>query len=118
MGNVSSSQERTRSEIADYLRKFADELDSGGSRPPNEAGEDVRRDDEPTASERATEDGKVTIVAGNESATINPPETLTFDVEVDTDSSVLRGRATERNATFSLRWNADYVSEDDEIGVR
>lgn len=118
MGNVSSSQERSRSEIADYLRKFADELDSGGGRAPPESSEDVRRGDGPPAPDRANEGGKVTIVAGNESATINPPETLTFDVEVDTDSSVLQGRATERSATFSLRWNADYVQEDDEISVR
>lgn len=60
----------------------------------------------------------MTIVAGNESATINPPETLTFDVEVETDSSVLKGRATERSATFSLRWNADYVEEDDDLSVQ
>ncbi|MFC7223513.1 amphi-Trp domain-containing protein [Halalkalicoccus sp. GCM10025322] len=118
MGNVSSSHERSRAEIADYLRKFADELDSDGARSSGETDEDVGRGDGPTAPDRANGGGKVTIVAGNESATINPPETLTFDVEVETDTSVLKGRATERSATFSLRWNADYVEEDDDLSVQ
>lgn len=117
MGNVSASRERSRGEIAAYLRKFADELDSSGTRSPGEPNENVGGDGAATPGHTGG-GGKVTIVAGNESATINPPETLTFDVEVDTDSSVLQGRATERSATFSLRWNAERVEGDDEIGIR
>jgi hypothetical protein len=115
MGTVSSSQERTRTEIAEYLREFADELDSDGT--TSKGAEEPGRPDDPSRTER-TGDGKVTIIAGNESETINPPETLTFDVEISTDSSILEGGATERSATFSLRWNEDHVEEGDELGVR
>ncbi|WP_336343759.1 amphi-Trp domain-containing protein [Halalkalicoccus ordinarius] len=117
MGDVSSSQERTRAEIAEYLREFADELDSGDARSSKGIDEPGRSGDSAPA-ERTDDGGKVTIVAGNESATINPPETLTFDVEVATDSSLLEGGGTERSATFSLRWNEDHVEEDDELDVR
>lgn len=117
MGDVSSSQERTRAEIAEYLREFADELDSGDTRSSKGIDEPGRSGGS-ASTERTDDGGKVTIVAGNESATINPPETLTFDVEVATDSSLLEGGGTERSATFSLRWNEDHVEEDDELDVR
>lgn len=118
MGNVSSSQERSRAEIAEYLREFADELDSNGARTSREATSESERSGESTPTKRTGDGGKVTVVVGNDSATINPPETLTFDVEVGSDSSLLEGTSTERSATFSLRWNEDHVEEDDELSVR
>lgn len=120
MGDVSSSQERARAEIAEYLREFADELDSAGTNSPREGDEPgpAGESDGSVPTEHTNDGGKVTIVAGNESATINPPGTLTFDVEVATDSSLLEGRSTERSATFRLRWNEDHVEENDELGVR
>lgn len=116
MGNVSSSQERSRAEVAEYLRKFAEKLDPAGTRTEESTGEARQSDGAPTGRADGVE--KVTVVAGNESATINPPETVTFDVEVATDSSILEGAGSERSATFSLRWNEEHVEEDDELSVR
>ncbi|MDG5818553.1 hypothetical protein [Natronococcus sp. A-GB7] len=141
MASLETTQERTRSEIAAYLRQFADELDP--QTRPDAAGrgenttetvgtgstettgtetgigdETNRRDDATTGDrDRAESVGdKVTVITGNESATINPPQTCAFDVAVDTDSDLLDTGA-ERSTTFTIRWDADHVEADDELRV-
>ncbi|MFC4988274.1 MULTISPECIES: hypothetical protein [Saliphagus] len=159
MVSMNQERERTRSEVADYLREFADELDPAGSRtadtrtdagagrtdrtatesgagtPGTGTGDDSLTDDDSTltadddragdAGADATTDAnaanrnagdRVTIIVGNESATINPPETLDFAVDVDTDSSLL-GTGADRSATFSLRWSEEHVEADDSLEV-
>jgi hypothetical protein len=121
MAKLDATHEKTRAEIAQYLREFAEKLDTGVSgaagstgaigepdRSPDAAGSDDRTD--------AGADRKITVVAGNDSATINPPETLAFDVSVDTDSGLLEG--DEQSATFTLRWDRDHVEADDELSVQ
>lgn len=167
MADISSTHEKTRAEVADYLREFADRLDSRGasagtearsggtdsmgattSRTETDAGVsgDAGRHTETDDAGRHTETGasgttdptsrsaettgdadvertgaarsgdKVTIIAGNESATINPPDLVQFDVDVTTDSSMLdAGRS--HSATFTISWDADAVEEDDELRV-
>lgn len=92
MAELEAEKEKTRSEVADYLRAFCDELDDRG---------------ELTRAEDA-DVGQVTIIVDNESATINPPDSLHFEVEVETDSSLLDTGA-DRGVTFSLRWDAEQV---------
>lgn len=156
MATIESTHERTRSEIADYLREFADELDPGrGPDSSDRAGRSDRsgrtedaatgrggrssdtgprdanaRDRDATAGtgdrdatadtedrERTAAAGdKVTVIVGNESATINPPRTCSFDVAIDTDSSLLDAGA-ERSATFTIRWSEEHVEADDELSV-
>lgn len=155
MVSLNQERERTRSEVADYLREFADELDPAGSRseepgtetgsgrtatesgagtPGTGTGDDSLVDDDDStltadddrtanrdaeasgATNRGTDGDKVTIIVGNESATINPPETLSFAIDVDTDSSLLDAGA-ERSATFSLRWSGEHVEADDSLEV-
>lgn len=99
MAEIGKEQEKTRAEIATYLREFADEFEPGGEMLGSQ--------------ERG---GKVTVIAGNDSATVNPPETLHFGVEVDTDSSLLETGA-DRRVTFTLRWDADQVEPDEEFDV-
>ncbi|WP_224448109.1 hypothetical protein [Haloprofundus salilacus] len=72
-----------------------------------------------TGSDRphsATDYRKVTFLVGNDSATINPPETVSFDVAVDSDSSLMEAGTRER-VDFSIAWNADDVPEDDELRI-
>ncbi len=158
MVSMNQERERTRSEVADYLREFADELDptgpqtgdsrtddgsgrtdrsateSGAGTPGTGTGDDSLTDDDSTLTaddDRAGDAGattdanastnrnagdRVTIIVGNESATINPPETLDFAVDVDTDSSLL-GAGADRSATFSLRWSEEHVEADDSLEV-
>ncbi|AGB39001.1 hypothetical protein [Natronococcus occultus] len=145
MASLETTQERTRSEIAAYLREFADELDpetrtedatrdgstgTVGTDTTDSAGiGDTRtddrdddllgtddRDDEPVDTDGAHVGDKVTVIAGNESATINPPRTCAFDVAIDTDSDLLDTGA-ERSTSFTIRWDADHVEADDELTV-
>jgi hypothetical protein len=129
MASFDSSQERTRAEIADYLREFADELDPAG-RSTNGGADDATLEssghETGRANEAATSDDdreqssgageKVTVIAGNDSATINPPRTCTFDVAVDTDSDLLSTGA-ERRASFTIRWDEEQVEDGDQLGV-
>lgn len=120
MADVSAETEKTRAEVAEYLREFADELSPQGERSgdadrreQSQIGED-RSDAEDS---RADGDGKVTVIAGNESATIIPPETLSFGVEVDAEDSLLGGPTGERGVVFSLSWSSDDVETSDELDV-
>jgi hypothetical protein len=131
MASFERTQDRTRTEIADYLRSFADELDpETGSETVGNDGtqtlDDGSRDDsllgdDSTAGTDTRDDAagvgdKVTVIAGNESATINPPQTCTFDVAIDTDSDLLDTGA-ERSTTFTIRWDGEQVEADDELRV-
>lgn len=65
---------QTRSHIADYLRTVADKLDSG----------------EP-----------ITLTAGNQSVTLDPPSRPTFEVKAEREGSSER---TELSVEFELEW--------------
>lgn len=149
MSELESKQDLPRSEIAAYLREFADELDTGGSladtavrattgekRSPNDpigtddpdVDESVRANemetsDPDTADDRVTDDAlqqqqsrspedRVTIVVGDESATVNPPVTPTFEIEVNSDTSIV-GSGRQESVAFELEWEVD---EDDGHG--
>ncbi|WP_394739937.1 hypothetical protein [Natronococcus roseus] len=141
MATLESTQEQTRSEIAAYLRQFADELDpdtrsdttdrggntaetvgtgstgtAGTGAGTGSDGTDRRTDGTETGDRAGSVGDKVTVITGNESATINPPQTCSFDVTVDTDSDLLDTGA-ERSTTFTIRWDADHVEADDELRV-
>lgn len=152
MSDLDFETEKTRTEVANYLREFADELEGGRAhRSPGdssddtvdignegvEGGRDRVADDEPetTGESRTTgtpgidetsehpeagggtsSEDRVTLVVGNESATINPPERLRFAVSADTDDSLLEAGA-DRGVTFSLRWDAETVEESDDIAI-
>ena len=100
MSEIEAEQEKTRAEIASYLREFADELDTTDE----------------VIGAGGDSDRQVTVIAGNESATLNPPETLRFGVNIDTESSLLETGA-DRGATFTLRWDEDEVDSPDEFDV-
>jgi hypothetical protein len=143
MAEVDLEQERSRSEVADYLREFADELDagsdgsrsngsddpddpdgaggsidSGGSADPSRSSFDPVETTGTTTADadtgagseregpgtlyREADDGRMTIVIDNESATSNPPERLRVGASVDTTASLL-GTGDERSATFTVR---------------
>ena len=100
MAELDAEKEMSRTEIAAYLRKFADKLDPRG--------EFVNPD---------ADDGRnMTVIVDNKSATVTPPETMSFRVKVDTDSSLLE-TGLDRGVTFSLKWNADQVKAPDELEV-
>lgn len=118
MAEIHSEQEKTRREIADYFREFADELESGtaGRQTTDRSQTTEPRASDQTPDEPVSADDKVTIIVGNESATINPPQTLSFVIDIDTESSLMETGA-ERSATFSLRWSGEHVEADDTLEI-
>ncbi|MFD1514741.1 hypothetical protein [Halomarina rubra] len=59
--------------------------------------------------------GKVTFLVGNDSATVNPPEEVTLNVDVGEDSSMMSSGA--ETVTFSLHWDKQAVPESDELRI-
>jgi hypothetical protein len=130
MADVSAESEKTRAEVAEYLREFADELSPRGEGPVDgdrQAGsrtDDDRQartgDDRSEVGESRADDGRrVTVIVGNESATLTPPETMAFGVDVDSEDSLLGSPTGERGVTFSLSWSSEDVETGtgDEFGV-
>ncbi len=119
MAEIDVEKERTRGEVASYLRDFADKLDpvedvvdpgheSVGATGGKSTGDVVELGGE--------NDRNLTIVVDNESATVTPPDSMNLRVQVETESSLL-DTGMDRGVTFSLRWNADQVDSPDELGV-
>jgi len=73
-----SESDQSREEIAAYLRKVADDLESGDA---------------------------ITLKAGSESVTLNPPARPTFEVKAEREGPA--GNMTERSIEFELEWDED-----------
>lgn len=146
MVELEAEREMSRAEVAEYLRLFADKLDTSDSaRLPGapsttdrdnerehdetQAGDDAAAsgdieshrewtEHEPeTASAERSSAGKMTFMVGNESTTINPPDTVTFEMMVDSESSLI-GSETGRTASFALHWDDADVPQDDELSIQ
>jgi amphi-Trp domain-containing protein len=104
MSEIETQTESTRAEIADSLREFANQLDgaTAGDLPVDDTVHD---------------DGKVTLLVGNRSATINPPEELDFTIEVESDSSLV-GTDTEEHVRFELSWVAQEVEGEERLEIK
>lgn len=90
MAEIEITERKTRAEVAAYLREFAEKLESGR---------------------------KVTLMVGNESATVNPPKELSFAVEVDSDTSLI-GTEPTHTVAFDLAWEDEEVEEDDGMSIK
>lgn len=143
MAELEAERDMSRAEVAEYLHLFADKLDTGDSEQSTGAygttDRQVERDEvrggEETAASGDTESqgqteyqsdtavterssaGKMTFMVGNESTTINPPDTVTFEVTVDSESSLI-GSETGRTARFALHWDDADVAEDEELSIQ
>ncbi|WP_227380768.1 amphi-Trp domain-containing protein [Haladaptatus halobius] len=126
MAELEAEFEKSRAEIASYLRDFANKLDTASpastekpvrenpeTSPPMESNNETDRHSSTGESHKGE---KVTILAGNDSATINPPKTVTFSVAVDSDSSLMESGA-EESVTFNLRWATEEIEADNDLGV-
>ena len=78
-----SESEQSREDIASYLRTVADNLDSGNA---------------------------ISLKAGSESVTLNPPARPTFEIKAEHEGPA--GNMTERSIEFELEWDKN----DDEEG--
>ncbi|MFC7227530.1 amphi-Trp domain-containing protein [Salinirubellus salinus] len=71
-----SESDQSREEIAAYLRKVADNLERGDA---------------------------ITLKAGSESVTLNPPARPTFEVKAEREGPA--GNMTERSIEFEIEWD-------------
>jgi amphi-Trp domain-containing protein len=69
---------QNRGEVADYLRRVAETLDSGES---------------------------ITLRAGDQSVTMDPPPSLTFEVKAEREGPA--GKPGELSIEFELEWDED-----------
>lgn len=108
MSELNRQTEMTRTDVADSLRQFANDLDPHTATDPTHAERDEQTDD------------RVTVVFGNESATINPPETVDLLVDVDSagDDSSLIGSDDEEAIQFEMRWPVEETEDDGDVAIR
>lgn len=79
----------SRTEVAEYLRELADGLEGGD---------------------------KITLVVGEESTTMHPPEEVHMRVETDSDNSWLGGEEGQ-SLRLELGWEATEVENDGELEI-
>jgi amphi-Trp domain-containing protein len=82
-----SESSQSREEIAAYLRKVADNLDSGSA---------------------------LSLKAGSESVTLNPPARPTFEVKAEREGPA--DNMTERSIEFELEWDENGSKEGNGTG--
>jgi len=82
-----SEQTQSRAEIAAYLRTVADKLDSGDA---------------------------ISLSAGSESVTLNPPARPTFEVKAEREGPA--GDMSELSVEFELEWDESAEGETGDSG--
>ena len=113
MVELETEGEQTRTEVATFLREFADELDGGMSAGLDDerAGMDRERlSDENRvggAEVNGSRDAKrMTFIVGGDSATVTVPNTVEFEVEVESRSPMVSNNV-EQSIELELSWKID-----------
>ena len=134
MVELETEGEMSRAEVATFLREFVDELEGagaardrddrgtgvGGDRQPA-GGRDTandRRSDADHSRDRGDDDrprdtNQITFVVGGESATVTVPETVAFDVEVESRSPLLSS-GERQEIEFELSWEIEEPGREDD----
>lgn len=140
MVELESEGEMTRSEVAAFLREFASELDDGSvggdmefvdgetlDEQQAEHREEFVDDQDDFDDETFGGDGqrreegaegdsldakRITLIVGGDSATVTVPNTMEFDVEVESRSPMFSS-GVNQEIEFELSWE---IEDPDEIG--
>jgi hypothetical protein len=107
-----STSEGEPSDESGVLDSLADEDHENGADDDQQTHSDRDR-----AGQSGQSPPKVTFMVGNDSTTINPPDTVAFEMAVDSESSIF-GAETGRTARFALHWDEENVSENDEFSIQ
>jgi hypothetical protein len=106
MAELESQGELTRSEVATFLREFANEIDDGlvdRRSDREEIGEEL-------TDENSLDTKRITLIVGGDSATVTLPETMEFDVEIESRSPMLASGA-HQGIEFELSWEIENPDE-------
>ena len=135
----------SRAEVAAFLREFVEELEDESSTVATGVEQGDRRSDEagraredadaagPTGTETerdrtrrtgerpeeppAGDARRITFVVGGDSATVTIPETVEFDVEVESRSPLLQSGESQA-VEFQLSWEVEERVQDDSIDLK
>jgi hypothetical protein len=100
MTEHSSTREATRTEVAEYLRTLADQLDTRGGCPLTDGLYSDAGDPPAAPGERGTPD-RVTLVVGEDSVTVEPADEVGLRVGLRSSES---RAGTEQSLSFELTW--------------
>ena len=121
MSEMDAETEMSRTEVATFFRELADKLE-GRERGVRDEESPVIGNEDATATEReGTTRGRegaetMTLIVGEESATVVLPERMLLDVEVGSNTGMLDS-GTGQHVAFELAWELEEVPEDDSIEV-
>lgn len=85
MGELETEEQRTRAEVATYLRELADQLD---------------------------DDGEVTLELGNRRVTLEPVDPITFKLEGESDWTAGEPEA-KQSIEFEMVWRRAVQADED-----
>lgn len=112
MVELDSAGELSTSEVAQFFRQFADEIDG------NQAVTGHRPDDEGLTQEstHGETDGRrrMTLIVGGDSATVTVPDRMEFEIDVGSRSPLL-GSGVNQEVDINLSWqveNPEDLNED------
>lgn len=101
MAELETEGRITRNQVAAFLREFASEIDEGRL----EEGVD------PEYAEDGHGDKKrITLIVGGNSATVTMPETVEFDVEIESRSPMFSS-GVHQDIQFQMAWQVDDPDE-------
>lgn len=104
MVELETEGELTRTEVADFLRRFADELDDSFDR-------DIDRVPEAEATDDEVVDAKpITFIVGGDSATVTVPTVVEFDVDVESRSPMFSSKVSQE-IELELSWTVESTDE-------
>lgn len=106
MAEIDTQKRMSRSEVAEVLHEFASQLERSRDADVT-IGEDEPR----------TGNNKVTLVVGNHSATINPTESIDFDIEIDAKDPLVGSEVKER-VIFDMSWTHEQIEEDEDVEIK
>lgn len=128
MVELESEGEMTRTEVAGFFRQLADELDGAdeihevddeglgedrddrASEPPHQTDPNADDRDDETRVAGAAE--RITFVIGGDSATVTVPETVEFDVDVESRSPLFSS-AKSQEIDIALSWKVETADDVD-----
>lgn len=127
MTDINSNQRLTRSEVAQYFRQFADQFDpdTTGESYQGDAGisgvstaeqNDAQRSGTDDRPEQTAVENRVTFLVGTDSATVNPPREVGFQIDVGTEGGLVSA-SDERHVTFEVNWNAEDVTDEETLDI-
>lgn len=116
MVELESEGEMARSEVAAFLREFANEIDEGILDRDRQPVEGEHLDE--SVDEENVEPRQITFIVGGDSATVTVPDTVEFDVEVGSRSPMLSSGVSQE-IEFELSWEIEAADEhsDDRIEI-